>query len=417
MEYIENRVGSRLQAHYRWHFHFLSLSSGEPHPLAADFTLSDPPPSLRQSGRLQLHVAGNYVAALLSTYQLTICDWKTGQTVLVRPRAHSYTRQRVKLTSHQSITSSDIQSMAFLPENRILVASTRVTELVCGQVPDSIARGPVLAVFNLDATPLAGHQQATQIPIVIFVLELGRDILPFDMHLHYRPNTHSYSPEVAVPFFSSPADHIIALELTNHLRFPYSREPVMIPIRQIVLIPIAKLLYQVGIAEKEGTCCVLQWNDWAATGICRVPAPSPSLCRNAVSGSRFIPHPQSCNVVGLWDFSRAQARVAQTQSSVFESVPCDRKEVALPASISGSVTAALSEDVIVIHEASIVASSIRPLIYIQPPYIHRLSRPRRRGGFIFSSSEISSAGVKQGSLGRATLLITILLSPPHGGVA
>jgi hypothetical protein len=85
VEYIENRVDSRLLAHYRWGFHFLSLSSGEPNPLAADFTLSDPPPSLRQSACLQLLVAGNYVAALLSDYQLTICDWKTGQTVLVRP--------------------------------------------------------------------------------------------------------------------------------------------------------------------------------------------------------------------------------------------------------------------------------------------------------------------------------------------
>jgi hypothetical protein len=254
--------------------------------------------------------------------------------------------------------------MAFLPENRILVASTHATELVWAQVPDSIARGPVLAVFDLHATHLAGHQQVTQIPVVVFALELGRDILPFDMHLHYRPNTHSYSPEVAVPFFSSPADHIIALELTNHLRFPYSRDPVIIPIRQIVLIPIAKLLYHVGTAEKKGRCCVLQWNDWAATGICRVPAPSPSLCRNAVSGSRFIPHPQSCNVIGLWDFSRAQARVAQLQTSVSESVPCAQKEVALPAGISGSVTAALSEDAIVIHEASIVGPSIYP-IYTQ----------------------------------------------------
>jgi hypothetical protein len=305
--------------------------------------------------------------------------------------------------------------MAFLPENRILVASTHATDLGCDQVPDSISRSPVLAVFNLHAIPLTGHQQVTQIPVVIFALELGRDIFPFDMHLHYRPNTHSYSPEVAVPFFSSPADHIIALETTNHLRFPYSRDPVIIPLRQIVLIPIAKLLYHVGVVEKKGTCCVLQWNDWGATGICRVPAPRPSLCRNAVSGSRFIPHPQSSNVIGVWDFSRAQAPVAQLEASVLESIPCTRKEVALPTSISGSVTAALSEDAIVIHEASIVAPSIYPLIYIQPIYFHRLSHPRRRRGFIFSSSRISSAGVKQDAFGRGALLITILLCPPHGG--
>ena len=277
--------------------------------------------------------------------------------------------------------------MAFLPGNRILVASTRATELVDDQVPDSIARSPVLAVFNLHAIPLTGHQDVTQIPVVILALELGRDIIPVDMHLHYRPNIHSYSPEVNVPFFSSPADHIIALETTNHLRFPYSRDLVIIPLRQIVLIPIAKLLYHVGAAEKKGTCSVLPWIDWGATGICRVPAPRPSLCRNAISGSRFIPRPQSSNVIGVWDFSRAQAHVVQT--SVPESIPCAQKEVALPACISGSVTAALSEDAIVLHEASITAPSIYPFIYIQPIHIRRLSHPRRRRGFIFSSSKIS----------------------------
>jgi hypothetical protein len=301
----------------------------------------------------------------------------------------------------------------------MLVASTHATELVCAQVSDSIARGPVLAVFNLHTIPLTKHQQVTQTPVVIFALELGRDIVPFDTRMHYRPNTHSYSPEVAVPFFSSPADHIIALETTNSLRAPRDLLviPLVGPLRQIVLIPISKLLYHVGTAEKKGTCCVLQWNDWGATGICRVPAPQPSLGRNAVSGSRFIPHLQSSNFIGVWDFSRAQARVAQLQTSVSESVPCSRKEVALPAGISGRVTAALSEDAIVIHEASIVAPSIHPLIYIQPIYIHRLSHPRRRRGFIFSSSKISSAGVKQDALGRATFLILILLSLPHGGVA
>jgi hypothetical protein len=273
-----------------------------------------------------------------------------------------------------------------------------------------MAHGPVLAVFKFHPIPLTTHQVVTQVPVVIFALELGRDIIPINMHLHYRPNTHSYSPEVAVPFLSSPADHIIALETTNRLLMAtYCRDPVVIPIRQIILIPIAKLLYHVGTAEKKRTCCVLQWNDWGATGICRVPAPRPSLCGNAVSGSRYIPHPQSCNVIGVWDFSRAQARVAQLQTSVSESVPCTRKEVALPAGISGSVTAALSEDAIVIHEASIAAPSIYPLIYIQPICIHRLSHLRRRREFIFSSSKISFAGAKHDASGHAALLITILL--------
>jgi len=83
VEFVEIRVDSRLLARCRWRFHFLSLSSGEPHPLAAEFTLSDPPHDYRESTDLQLLVAGNYVAALLSTYHLTVCNWKTGQTVLV----------------------------------------------------------------------------------------------------------------------------------------------------------------------------------------------------------------------------------------------------------------------------------------------------------------------------------------------
>jgi hypothetical protein len=252
--------------------------------------------------------------------------------------------------------------MAFLPGNRVLVASTHASELVCVQVPDSIARVPVLAVFNLHAIPLTGHQQVqvTQNPVVMFVLELGRDIIPYDMNLHYRLNTHSYSAEVAVPFFSSRADHIIALETTNHLRTPF--DGLVLPLRHIIIIPIAKLLYHVGTAEKKGTCCIVQWDDWGAMGISRLPAPPPSLCCNAVSGSRFVPHPQSCIIIGVWDFSRAQARVSQLHSAA-------TKEVALPAGISGIVTAALSEDVIVIHEASIIAP-IYLSSYLYPTNLH-----------------------------------------------
>ena len=254
-------------------------------------------------------------------------------------------------------------------------------------MPDSIAHVPVLAVFNLNTVPLTGHQQVQvtqKMPVVMFVLELGRDVIPIDMNLHYRLNIHSYSAVVAVPFFSSRADHIIALETINRLRTPFDG---LLHLRHIIIIPIAKLMYHVGTAEKKETCCVVQWGDWGATGICRLPAPSLSLCCNAVSGSRFIPYPQSTDIIGVWDFSRAQARVSQLNTAA-------SKEIAPPAGISGIVTTALSEDVIVIHEASIIASSIH-LIYIKPIYNHRLSHPRGRRGFIFSSSKIPYASVKQ----------------------
>jgi hypothetical protein len=88
-DFYRNCIGSRLLVLCRWRFHFLSLSSGEPHPLAAIFTLLDPPRSLPHLGHFQLHVSRNYVAALISGYQLMVCDWKTGQTVLVRPGTYT----------------------------------------------------------------------------------------------------------------------------------------------------------------------------------------------------------------------------------------------------------------------------------------------------------------------------------------
>jgi hypothetical protein len=261
--------------------------------------------------------------------------------------------------------SPSVLSVAFLPENRILVASTHAPELADIPIPNFMALSPVLAVFNLPPIHMMGHQPVRHIPAAMFALELGRDIVPFAMHLHYRLNAHTYSAEVVVPFFSSPTDQIVALETTNHLRTPDPRGPgLVLPLRHIVLIPIPKLLCHVGATE-NGRTCFVQWDDWGATGIYRVPAPRPSLCRNTVCGPRFIPRPQSRGVIGVWNFSRAQTRLAHLQTSVSESIQCAQREVVLPTGISGSVTAAISEDAIVIHEASIVVPSICPLIHIR----------------------------------------------------
>jgi len=125
------------------------------------------------------------------------------------------------------------------------------------------------------------------------------------------------------------------------------------------LIPIAKLLYHIRTTEKKGTCCVLQRKDWGGT------------VGNAVSGSRFIPDYQPCNVISVWDCSRVQARVAQQlQTSVSEYVPFAQNEVALPAGISGGVSAALSEDAIVIREASVVAHLSTLLFTVYPTDLH-----------------------------------------------
>ena len=120
--------------------------------------------------------------------------------------------------------------------------------------------------------------------------------------------------------------------------------------------------------------CYIQWNDWAASGL-RVPTLWPSRCCNTV----IAPRPESHNFVGVWDFSRAC--VAQLQICVFESVSCVQREDALLIKILGRVAAAISEEVIVICEASIV------LNYVQLIYDYRvmfsLSPPRKRRIFSF----------------------------------
>ena len=252
------------------------------------------------------------------------------------------------LTHTQRILCTGVQSGAFLPENRFLLASTSITGIIRD---GSIADGPILAVYILDPVPAPERQGGKPLPVAIFALELGRDVIPFRMQLHYHLNVHS---ESAVPFFSSPADHIVALETSNHLKPLNARRGFAFPLRHILLIPIAKLLSHVSLTENVRPCYI-QWDDWGATGTRRVPASWPSHCCNALSGSRFIPRPESCNFIGVWDFSRA--RVAQLQTFVPESVPCIQREVALPNNIQGSFIAAISEDVIVIREASIVALS------------------------------------------------------------
>jgi hypothetical protein len=196
-----------------------------------------------------------------------VCDWKAGQTVLVRPGDLYVTRRRVILTYTQCILSMGVQSVAFLPENHLLLASTNTKGPYWDTIPCDMADGPVLAVYSLDLVPVPGSR-GIPLPVAIFALELGRDIIPFDMRLHYHPNVHFYPPEVAVPFFYSPADQIVALETSNYLE---PSDAFQLPLRHIVLIPIARLLYHVDTTEDRRPC-YFQWNDWGATSARRVPA-------------------------------------------------------------------------------------------------------------------------------------------------
>ncbi|KAI0292393.1 hypothetical protein BC826DRAFT_1018929 [Russula brevipes] len=349
--------------HEEWRIHYLSLRSGDPHPLAADFCLSDPPLAHRRPAHLQLIVARNYVAALIPRYQLTICDWKTGQTVLCIP-------------------SSIVRSVAFLPENHVLLASTHARDLAPRVVPDGSVDGPVLAVYDLDQVA-SMRVRSSPAPAAIFALELGY-VIPIDMRLHYRLNSPSYSPEVAVPFFGSPAEQLVALQTSSRV---YSTCGVRIGplLHQILLIPITRLLCHLRPTRNRQTRHI-QWNDWGATGTRRAPDPQFShLARNALSGSRFIPRFESRNSICIWDFSRPRVAPFQILASeyaprvqreiglptgiigraieVSESAPCVQREVTLPIDIVGKVTAAISEDVIVISESHTSGERVYLLVF------------------------------------------------------
>jgi len=318
-----------------WRIHFFSLRSGEPHPSAAIFPFSDPPLQYRNQGHIQLVVSRNYIAALVPEHELMIWDWKSGRTVLC-------------------ITSTGVRSFAFLPENRILLASIHTRDLL--RHADlrwvvEVVDGPALAVYNLDHDVSASWpKQRRPIPIAIFALELGHDIIPIDMLLHYRLNVHSYSPEVAVPFFGSPADQLVALQTSGHLK-PSDARGLVLQLRHILIIPIAKLLHHIGTTVNNRTSYI-SWKDWGPTGTHRVPDPRFSHhFQSALSGPRFIPRPEMHNFVRVWDFSRAD--IAPHSVHISEPVPCIEIEAKLPAEIMGRVTAAISEDVIVLHETRI----------------------------------------------------------------
>ncbi|KAI0292830.1 hypothetical protein B0F90DRAFT_221443 [Multifurca ochricompacta] len=330
-----------------WRFHFFSLKTGEPHPLAAasSHLLFDHPPSYyRHRVIVQLVVAQNYVAALLPKYQLKVYDWKSGQTML-------------------NITSNDIRSVALLPRNRILLASTRADDLIRDEGLDGLANSSVLAVYDLEQVHASRPHWGRRFPVAVFALELGHNVVPVDMALHYRLDIHSYSPEVAAPFFNAPMEQLVALQTSNLLKASDDRgdrryeatRAFGIPLCHILLIPIAKLLSYLNAVDERRTRYI-QWNDWGATGTRRVPEPHFSpLFRGALSGSRFIPLPESHSFIGIWDFSRSRAAHLRLRHS--ESVPCVQRDVALPIEIKGQVTAAISEDVIVICEACIIALS------------------------------------------------------------
>jgi hypothetical protein len=264
----------------------------------------------------------------------------------------------------QEIRSPDcVQSVAFLPENRIMLALSRTNHLPPTASGNGHAERPVLAVYNLHHEPSSWRRQVRRVPVAIFALEFGRDIIPINMQLHFRLNVHSYSPGVAVPFFIAQTEQLVALQMSGHLIVPVGGNPRRaterlppITLCHILLIPITKLLSHVP-ATDDLQPRYIPWDDWGVAGTHRVPEPHFSqLFRGALSGSRFIPRPESRDLISIWDFNRA--RVAKLKLRDTEFVPCVHEEVALPEGIMGRVTAAISDDVIVLREASVMVLSL-----------------------------------------------------------
>ncbi|KAH9175662.1 hypothetical protein EDB89DRAFT_1945944 [Lactarius sanguifluus] len=309
-------------------FHFLSLTTGEPHPLAAISLLSESSHLMHSLdvAHFKLSIAQNYLAILHPKCELCVCNWKTGQIVL-------------------SFSSDAIPSMSFLPENRLLLATTRLGDLSKDTILGGYGHRPVLVVYDLDRESASQHEGAPT-PIAVFSLDIGDEFYSHPMmKFHYHLNTRSYSDEVAVPFFNSPSEQLISLE-TNSI------PPIKITsCYHILLIPMGRLTSHIdGAAADNMSTRYIPWKDWGGTGTGWAPTQRSDcfLDSRQISGSRFVLGRQQ-NSVDVWDFSRT--RVAQ-----LEPRPCNRgflpgvkKQVALPIQNTGLGfdTVAISEDALI----------------------------------------------------------------------
>lgn len=223
-----------------------------------------------------------------------------------------------------------------------MLATAFADDFVAEATPNGLGNCPALVMYDLDQTSTSQQQGATATPIAVFAIELGNYIIPTYLALHYYHNTHPYSREAAVPFFSAPAHHLIALHANGMLG-------ATVVLGHVLLIPLVRLTSHVSSTVSADTPTrYIPWNDWGSVGTRRVPDPtSQGHFQNALSGSRFIPRPHTGDLVDIWDFSRAGIALGRCDR---ESLPCVQKQLALPSQITGRVVAMLSEDAIVICE-------------------------------------------------------------------
>ncbi len=194
-----------------------------------------------------------------------------------------------------------------------------------------------------------------------------------------------------VPFFSAPTDHLIALQVTGMLTDDRS-----LVLGHVLLVPLVRLTSHIGSTSAGDTPTrYIPWNNWGSIGIRRVPDPNLSLYfRHALSGSRFIPRPETedmADVVDVWDFSRASVALGP-QRYDRESLPCVQKQLVLPSQIEERVVATISEDAIVIREARSIWP--RPVVQLIRAHCDAISSVQANRGFISSFSSVLSSQTK-----------------------
>ncbi|KAH8993058.1 hypothetical protein EDB86DRAFT_3078885 [Lactarius hatsudake] len=250
----------------------------------------------------KLRVVQNFLAIMNPKRELCVCNWKTGQIVLM---------------------------------------SSTLGDLAKDVILGPYGHRPVLEVYDLDRVSASQHE-GVPTPIAVFALEVGDE---FDSdpveELHYYLNIHSYSDEVAVPFFSSPSEQLVALGTHS---FP------QIECCPILLIPMIRLTSHIDGASSDNVLMrYIPWKDWGATGTGWAPDRlwDYFLGSRQVSGSRLVPGRQQ-NFVDVWDFSHT--RVAQLEPACHQGfLPSVKKSVALPIQMRGLEleTVAISEDALI----------------------------------------------------------------------
>lgn len=309
----------------------------------------------------ELSMAQIYLSMLYPKHKLCVYDWKNGETVLVS-KSSAFMGYRAPgnglLINTKSISSDIVQSVSFIPENRFLLATTRLGDLATlADAPVGHEHYPALVLYDLDQ---ASKSHRLTSPISVFSLEPSFEFDPRVMALYYCLDIHSYSDEVAVPFSSFPSEQLIAVG-THDTRLRVGNNTTSLPARML-LIPIVRLTsYISGAAAGKVPMHYFPWNEWGATCTRWVNGPPAfRLLHGPLSGSRLLPGPQSDDFADVWDFSRARVAQSELRQRDQETLPCVKTRVELPEKMKGHTPVAISEDALICQVCGI---NLRPMHY------------------------------------------------------